>query len=356
MTWRLRHEDIDILTLGSSLLGSGGGGNPYIGGLLLKKSMEKLGIDGIEVIAPDSINDDATIIASAGMGSPTIGSEKLPNGEEYARSLSRLEKDMEIEFEYVTPSEIGGANSVVPFIAALFRGLPVLDGDGEGRAFPELQMTTFNLYGISSTPMCLADERGNELIINSVDNLWAESIARSVTARFGGRGYVANYPMSGKDYKKSAVKNSVSRARDLGELLSRGMRNNSVEDVLTKEAGASELFDGKLTDLVRENNGGFSIGYAIFRSTEGEKTSRIRFQNEYLFFDEKIEGDMIEIVTTPEIICILDRETYMPITTDRLRYGQRCKVFSLPVGEKWNHPLADDLVGRRVFSVLKHFQ
>lgn len=37
---------------------------------------------------------------------------------------------------------------MLPFALAARRGLPVIDADGMGRAFPELQMVTFYLDGI----------------------------------------------------------------------------------------------------------------------------------------------------------------------------------------------------------------
>lgn len=354
MTLSLNFDDIDMLTLGSALLGSGGGGNANIGGLLLKTAMKNFHSDSIELVDPSKISNHSQLICSSGMGSPTIGAEKLPSGKEYDHALRKLENSLGHEFDYISPIEIGGVNSIVPFVTSLFRGLPVMDGDGEGRAFPELQMTTFNLYGIPSMPMCLVDERGNELVINAMDNDWAEKISRSVTSRFGGRGYLANYPMNGTQYRKSVIPNSVSRAVDLGRLLSEGSHEGNAEERLLDEAGARKLFDGKLVDLVRDNRGGFSIGYALFRSEMGGmvRTSRIRFQNEYLFYDEEENGMMSEKVCTPQIICVLDSETYVPLTTDRLRYGIRCKIYTLPVSEKWNHPGAMKLIGREAFKVL----
>ena len=43
-------------------------------------------------------------------------------------------------------------------------GLPVIDGDGMGRAFPELQMKTFSIYGVKATPAALCDVRHNTAI------------------------------------------------------------------------------------------------------------------------------------------------------------------------------------------------
>lgn len=76
---------------------------------------------------------------------------------------------------------------MLPLALAAQLGLPVIDADGMGRAFPELQMTTFYLDGISATPMVLADEKGNVTIMDTIDNAWTERIARSVTVQKAAR-------------------------------------------------------------------------------------------------------------------------------------------------------------------------
>jgi uncharacterized protein len=47
-------------------------------------------------------------------------------------------------------------------------GLPVIDGDGMGRAFPELQMDMFSIYGVAPTPGALADPRGLEVVFAGI--------------------------------------------------------------------------------------------------------------------------------------------------------------------------------------------
>ena len=56
-------------------------------------------------------------------------------------------------------------NSMLPIAAAARLGLPLVDADGMGRAFPELQMVTFTMGGVSATPMALVDEKGNSAIL-----------------------------------------------------------------------------------------------------------------------------------------------------------------------------------------------
>ncbi len=55
--------------------------------------------------------------------------------------------------------EIGGSNGIEPLVLAGQLDLPVVDADGMGRAFPELQMYTPAIYGLDPTPAVLVDER-----------------------------------------------------------------------------------------------------------------------------------------------------------------------------------------------------
>ncbi len=58
-------------------------------------------------------------------------------------------------------AEIGGANSVLPLALSAISGLPVVDADGIGRAVPQVEMTTFSIYGCRASPCLLTDPLGN---------------------------------------------------------------------------------------------------------------------------------------------------------------------------------------------------
>lgn len=353
-TLKISANNIDILALGSAVLGSGGGGNPYLGALLFKQALEVRGLEGIEITPFDQPDEGDLLISSAGMGSPVIGIEKIPNGEEYAKAFIALEKHLKREAKYISPVEIGGVNSIVPLITACYRQLPVVDGDGEGRAFPELQMTTFNAYGQKASPLSVVDERGNTTIIDAVNNLWAEKIARAITVTFGGRGYVAIYPMNGEAYRKTAIPNSLSKAISIGEALIGGMKHKDAEDSLTRATGGKKIFRGKVVDLERYNVRGFSIGNVIIQGTDAYDGLKLKitFQNEYLrakFLNE--DGEAQVLAETPNIISIHDNSTMLPITTDQLRYGLRCTVFTIPVDTKWLNSQGLAVVGPKSFNL-----
>ena len=89
----------------------------------------------------------------------------------------------------------------------------MVDVDGMGRAFPELQMVTFTIGGIKATPMALVDEKGNSCIFETITNKWTGELARSVTMSCGASVSVSLYPMSGKQMKEFGVHGIVTRSR-----------------------------------------------------------------------------------------------------------------------------------------------
>lgn len=127
-------DDMDTIALGGAFLGTGGGGDPYIGKLMAKAAIEKYG--PVTVISADSVADDALCVPVFMMGAPTVMLEKLPQGEEAIAALHSLEAYMGRKVDAVMCVEAGGLNSTIPFAVAAATGLPLIDGDGMGRAFP----------------------------------------------------------------------------------------------------------------------------------------------------------------------------------------------------------------------------
>ena len=101
--------------------------------------------------------------------------------------------------------EIGGMNSVVPFAVAAELGLPVIDGDCMGRAYPEIQLVTLTMYGHKAAPLAVADEHGNVAIVDTIDNFWAERIARPVAVEMGAISGGVGFPVTVGELREAAV-------------------------------------------------------------------------------------------------------------------------------------------------------
>lgn len=214
---RIGREDLVDLARGASVLGTGGGGDPYIGRLMAEHAVLEHG--PVDVVALGAVPDDAFVLPVAMMGAPAVMVEKIPAGGRTRRGDRGARRRARTRTTHVACIEAGGIKSMIPPAAAARAGLPLIDGDAMGRAFPELQMMLPTLDGVAATPMSLVDEKGNSLIIRSVDNRWGERLARPTTVEMGGSATMAIYPMTGALAKWELIPETYSLARRFGRRL-----------------------------------------------------------------------------------------------------------------------------------------
>ncbi|MHA1565186.1 MAG: DUF917 domain-containing protein [Alphaproteobacteria bacterium] len=353
----LNAQDLVDLSVGAAFLGTGGGGDPYIGRLMVQNCLD----DGFEakLIDPQDLPDDALIIPTAMMGAPTVLVEKIPSGDEAVHSLRQLERYLGKKAFATMPIEVGGINSTIPLVVGARLGLPIVDADGMGRAFPELQMETFGIYGISGTPLVVSNEYADSALITTSDNKVMESYARAVTIRMGGCAYIAEYSMTGADVKRTAIPNTMSLAIEIGRELriAKANHQNPFDALLaflpkTHYSVARIIYGGKITDVRRETRDGFSIGQALIEGIDGwAGKMQIEIQNENLI--ARVDGEVRAIV--PDLICIMDSETADPITTEQLRYGQRVTVIAVAVPEIMRTPEALEVFGPKCFGIAESY-
>jgi len=289
------------------------------------------------------------------MGAPTIGIEKFQNGQEEHRALQRLESFSGRETDALIPGEIGGVNSIVPLCVGAMTNLPVVDADGMGRAFPELQMDTFFIYGHPVNYAALSDERGNVVTYEDVDSARRlEDFARAVTVDMGGRAGYAFPVMDGDFVAENSILHTLSLADTLGErvLEARAKGRDPVESA-RQAIGGVQLFTGKVTDVYRRNQDGFALGEVTLAELDGDREVTVEFQNEFLV--ARTESDEI-LATVPDLICIVDKDTAEPITTDTLRYGQRVRVLGVPAPELLKTDKALDVIGPQAFGYDLQYQ
>ncbi|MBT9371253.1 DUF917 domain-containing protein [Rhizobium sp. CSW-27] len=344
----LTREDLEALEIGAGILGTGGGGNPYQGKLLALEAL-KAGYQ-MKLLATDAIEPDALCMSIGGIGAPVVGVERIREGREGLRCLRAMEELVRTPMDAIVCEEIGGANSMSPLVTAALGGLPILDCDGMGRAFPEMQMTTFSIYGHSSTPSVMCDLHGNAVIFShAVSEVWHERMARACVVAQGGGAMLATAPMQAHFVHQHAIPRSYTKAIALGEAVirARRMQEDPIAAVCALEGGR-RIFNGKITDLKRHLRGGFAVGdmeLAGFDAWAGE-TASVAIQNEFLIFRR---NGVVE-VTVPDLIVLLDVDTGYPITTEILRYGQRVAVIAIPCHDLLRTAAALDVVGPAAFG------
>ena len=345
--WNVDAEVLESLSLGAGILGTGGGGNPYVARIWARGVLDAGAT--FRIVDPSEVADDARIVGSGGIGAPTVSVEKLRRGDEEFRALRALEAHMGVRFAGVVPMEVGGGNSIRPLIAASQAGIPTVDADGMGRAFPELQMVSFFMYGVAACPAAIADDKEQEVVFTSAPGpKQLERLARTLVVEMGGTAGLALAPMTGAQLKRTGIPRTLSVARDVGAAVraARG-RKADVLDALLAVTGGRLLLVGKIVDVARRTAAGFARGeLALSGSGPYGDAMRIEFQNENLV--AYVEDQ--PIATVPDLICIVAADDGEPITTELLRYGQRVAVVGIPCHPMLATPEALAVVGPRAFG------
>ena len=109
-------DDIESLAVGAWVLGTGGGGNPYLP-LLNMRALYREGYR-CQLMSHEDLDDDDWVGTVANMGAPLVGQERLTDSLTLARAVTAMEKHIGKRFRALMSMEIGGANGVRPFMAA----------------------------------------------------------------------------------------------------------------------------------------------------------------------------------------------------------------------------------------------
>lgn len=337
-------EDLEALAVGSSILGSGGGGDATNDLLMAKYLFKKNG--SVLVLQATDLDDSYLVVPIAFMGAPSISKEKIPSGKEFKVIIEKIKNYFPNKKIIFMAGEIGGANAFTPIIAASILNYPVLDADTIGRAFPELQMSSCNLHKIPISPTFLTCSKGNTVIIDAKDTKEVENLARASVIKMGSNACVSLYIMKGSLAKKVVIKNSLSRAIKIGRAIIEANQNKKdpIKALLKITKGIC-LFQGVVEDVSQKIIDGFLQGSLIV--TNNKKRCEVRFQNENLLV--KVNNEII--VTTPDIISIVETDSGKPISNESLCFGQRVSVISFPSPNIWTTKKGLSLVGPRVFGI-----
>ena len=344
ITW----DDLGSLAIGCGILGTGGGGDPYIA-LLNVQALWRQGCR-FQLIDPFDLDDDDLAAEAAFMGAPLVSQERLVSPEFCARSVRAMERHMGRPFTAVMSGEIGGANGVIPLMVAGVMDLPIVDADTMGRAFPEMQMSSFVIDGVPMCPLTMSDIRDNEVVITeTADPVWVERISRVICTGMGSTASTCCAARTGRDIKDHGITGTVTQAINLGRAVRQANADHAdpVAAVLAAERGVA-LFSGKIVDVARRTTAGFLRGEVAIDGLDGDAVSRftVDFQNEWLV--GRRDGELL--VTVPDLICILDSESGESIGTDAIRYGQRVTVVSLPPPAVLTEPAGLAVVGPHAFG------
>jgi DUF917 family protein len=341
-------DEIESIAIGAWILGTGGGGSPYLALLNLRRLYREGTV--VSLLDPADLADEDRVAVVSNMGAPLVGQERLTDPRTIAQAVRMMEEVIGQRFRAIMSLEIGGGNSLQPFMAAALLGLPVVDADCMGRAFPEAQMTSFAIHDLQMYPLTLVDVRDNAVVVaRAASWKWMERLSRTACVAVGSIASTCKAPRTGKEVKECAILYSTSKALRIGQAVraARRAHEDPIQAVLALEGGL-RLFTGKIQDVDRRATEGFLRGTATLDGLDDyrDQTMRLAFQNEFAvaWLDEAPRA------TTPDLICVIDTVSGDAIGTETLRYGQRVTVIALPAPPILLTPKGIEHVGPRAFG------
>lgn len=341
-------DDIEALSVGAWVLGTGGGGSPYLALL----NVRRLYAEGkrVSLMPPEDLADDALVAVVSNMGAPLVGQERLTDSRNIARAVTVMREYLGHPFDAVMSIEIGGNNGLQPLLAASELGLPVVDADAMGRAYPEAQMTSFAVGDLKPWPLSMVDPRGIEAIVAKVPSWkWMERLSRRMCVEVGSIAATCKAPRTGAEVKRWGIPHTTTQAIRLGRAVREAQRAHAdpVMAVLDDQRGKL-LFRGKVGDVERRTTEGFLRGVVRFDGLDEYRDQRfeLAFQNEWAVGWR----DGVPAVMTPDLICVLDTVSGEAVGTETVRYGQRASIVALPAPSVFLSPRGLEFVGPRAFG------
>jgi len=323
----LSEAEITDIVYGATLLGSGGGGSPENGLQLVKRALVSTNGNEVKMVDPEEVPDYSMLCVIAGMGAPEA---LLKTGweNEDIPALRMLEQVVGRKMDYIIAIETGGFNSITPLHAAVVSGIPIIDGDGVGRAVPQLEMTMFAVHGIPIAPVVVADPKGNSAVAYPTDPSMAEKMARALTVEFGMKAGLACHPMAGWQMKRAVIPGTYTVAEKVGKAIREARKKG--EDPVSAVVAATrgwELVRGRVKEKKVETRGGFDYGSVFVGGL------RVDFKNENMIAWEAEKPKAI----SPDLICWLSVDG-RPLTNADIKKDMDVAVIGIKAHERWRTP------------------
>jgi DUF917 family protein len=343
-------DGIEDLVVGTTILGTGGGGNPQDGREVLKSDL-KAG-RRLAIVNLNEIPDGSLLVSPYYIGSVAPGvrpSKKVTIADPFAVALASMERYFGRKVAATAATELGGGNTAAALHVATELGIPMVDGDLLGRAGPELHQSTTHIFGESMAPSVVVSETGTVAFIEryaDIDDY--ESLARYVAVLAGGHAAVIDTPLTKSTASKILIKGTISKSIELGKAVRQAVqdRRDPVEGV-RNVLGGWLVFRGIVEKYEWKNEKGFLFGDVTLSGNKEWQGQSFRswMKNEHIcaWLGSKA------IVMPPDLIIFLDHSGH-GITNDALKPGLEVSVVAAKAPEVWRTPQGLGFFGPRHFG------
>lgn len=350
-------EELMALLIGLGLMGTGGGGDPQGWGCSVFEADLKAGRKYV-LVDPSEVHDEAFVVSGGYLGSVEEDTELERTVEgwessfELEEAIRILEDEHRRKADFLVPFELGGGNTPVVMSCAARMGIPVVDGDGVGRASPETHMCSFLCYEVPLMPMPLVGADGTRVLVRAGDIFLADEIGRAVASRK--RGLVANahYGMSGRQLKDSVVPNSISKALELGKYVM-GLRLKGLDalEAIADFLQGYPLFWGEVANVEGRSSGGFYLSCVRLGGLDKYSGQHLELVIKNEVMCAKLDGRPVAIF--PDLVLLLDPHTFHGVMTPKLTVGREVMVIGTPCHPRIREAV-NTSIGRKVFSPARY--
>lgn len=320
--------DFQAIATGAAVLASGGGGS-YNDACTILQQLADQGFGGTVQVQDYDGATNACVLAI--MGSPDAAdSLTLADVQNsIANTVQVLEASTGAPLGAFIPVEIGPINSLVPLIgAAMSQGAVwVVDGDGAGRAVPELPQTTFvGSLALAPCPAALASDAAlpeavESAVLGASTAARVETLAGGVVAGFGGYSGIAMWPSNtsnGFALSGSYIPGTLAQARALGLLMLEAVTplpTSALAAAITDITGrgATAVVTNFFITAVTQSTSSASLDSGIIRLDNHPDPSRST-QTHYLYnLNENLimysSSSPVPDVIAPDSICYYSEST-----------------------------------------------
>lgn len=340
---------------GCDVLGAGGGGPAR---LTLPAALHAVAEHGpVRVVQLSELPAEELVMPCALLGAPDVFVERIGTGRESVVIRRQVEAHFQRGVAALMCTEVGGSNGPMSVAFAAHAGLPLLDADGMGRAFPGIEQVAMQVAGITASPSVLADEHDRVVLVQAESGEWLERLARNVATAFGDRGVSSEYLMTVDQAAGAVVDGSMTKALRIGTVLAEteGAPTRDAVGRLAKEFGGVRLAECRVTGVHPIKNKATATLATNTRRTillegidrDDGRWLRLEAGHEY----HAVLEDGALRASTPDVITLFDVHTGEPVPVPELRYGLRVVVLALPCPPMWHEPEALRLVGPRAFGL-----
>lgn len=344
-------EDLPALAAGSHLLASGAGGQADIDGVLYWISGLLAEHGPVPLVRPEDLDPDTECAAVGLVGSVTAQAELPMVGDEPLRAIQALEARLGTDIGAVAALDAATVNALLPVAAAAVLGLPLVDCDGMGRVFPLINQTSYELAGVSITPLAAVGATGDTVVLDATAER-AERLLRAAVNVSGGWMLTAMYPTTTASLLRAGILGSISRAIAVGRALLDAADVDDLTKRLSAQTGSRVLGTGRVVELehrtrpAETGHPAYPSSVVVRSHSEPVRSIRLEAQNELLL--ALVDGAVAAAV--PDIICLLDPHDGHVTDVESVTVGSEVLIVVVPAAPVWHTPEGLAVVGPRAFG------